>query len=92
MATAPKQGSALGTGKLVSSKREGTRKVITNLTDLKSRYVEEEFKIMMAEDRKRAFNKVSQKKQGEENAIKINAQDVLEINPEKPDLIGQGLK
>lgn len=92
MAIAPKQGSALGTGKLVPSKREGTRKVVTNLTDLKSRHVEEEFKIMMAEDRKKAFNKVSQKKQGEENAIKINAQDVLEINPEKPDLIGQGLK
>lgn len=92
MAIAPKQGSALGTGKLVPSKREGTRKVVTNLTDLKSRHVEEEFKIMMAEDRKKAFNKVSQKKQGEENAIRINAQDVLEINPEKPDLIGQGLK
>lgn len=92
MAIAPKQGNALGSGKLVPSRREGTRKVVTNLTDLKTRHVEEEFKIMMAEDRKKAFNKVSQKKQGEENAIRINQQDVLEINPEKPDLIGQGLK
>lgn len=92
MAIAPKQGSSLGTGKLVPSRREGTRKVVTNLTDLKTRHVEEEFKIMMAEDRKKAFDKVSQKKQGEENAVKINSQDVLAINPDKPDLIGQGLK
>jgi len=50
---------------------------------------------MMTEDRKKVRRKVSQMKQelqGQENVLKINQQDVLAINPEKPDLIGQGLK
>lgn len=91
MAISPKQGSALGTGKLVPSKREGTRKVITNLTDLKSRHVEEEFKIIMAEDRKKVQKKVSQMRQelpGGEVDVKLNQQDILRINPFDPNLIG----
>lgn len=90
----PKKSPALGSGKLVPNRRIGVMKSVDN-QDMKNRYVEENLQEMMTEDRKKVRRKVSQMKQnlpGQENVLKINSQDELQINPEKPDLIGQGLK
>ena len=83
---------SLGSGQLLPSKRQGVRKVSDNEMgqNMKSRY-NESFNFIMAEDRKKVRQKVSQMKQQQPNGeidVKLNPQDVLRINPAQNDLLG----
>lgn len=82
---------ALGTGKLVPSRRQGVRKASDNEMgqNMKTRY-NESIEDIIAEDRKKVQKKVSQMRQelpGGEVDVKLNQQDVLRINPFDPNLI-----
>lgn len=83
---------SLGSGQLLPSKRQGVRKVSDNEMgqNMKSRY-NESIEDIIAEDRKKVREKVSQMRQeqpGGEVDVKLNQQDVLRINPFDPNLIG----
>ena len=77
---------------MIPGQRIGMTKVRDNEMgqNMKSRY-NENFDIIMSEDRKKVRQKVSQMKQQQPNGeidVKLNPQDVLRINPNQNDMLG----
>ena len=87
-----KKAPSLGSGQLLPSKRQGVRKVSDNEMgqNMKSRY-NENFEMIMAEDRKKVRQKVSQMRQEQPNGevdVKLNQRDILRVNPFDQNIIG----
>lgn len=82
-----------GPGKeMIPGQRIGMTKARDNEMgqNMKTRY-NENFDIIMSEDRKKVRQKVSQMKQQQPNGevdVKLNPQDVLRINPTQNDMLG----